>query len=460
MMLPPRAGKSEVASRHLPAWILGRHPDWEIIAASHTVALTMSFSRYVRDLVLSDGFTALFPDAAISPYSRAIEHWNLTQGGGYMAAGRGSGISGHGAHVLLLDDLFSTIEEADSPTIRDNVWEWYISTAYTRLAPGGGVIGLMTHWHEDDWCGRIIEAMESGDGDRFEVVRYPAINEGGDEYILPDDTIVEVPDGSPVPPGARRTRPKGTAIHPARYSTEAMLRIKRNAVAAGLKRMWDSLYQQNPIPDEGNYFTREMLRVYGTAPSRTDLKIYQAWDFAISEGKESDYNVGVTIGVDAYDDVYVLDMMRFKTSDGLMLIETVVDYARRWQPDALGVEDGQIWKALETQFGKVCAERRYYPAFDVLKPLTDKLSRASPLRGRMQAGRVHFPREAGWMMDMRRELMHFPAGKNDDIVDALAWAVRLTLTRSAPRKPGPTAPKSWKDRLWSRFGGGVSHMAA
>lgn len=461
LMMPPRSGKSEISSRHMAAWVLGQHPDWEIIAASHTGSLTMSFSRYLRDLMNDPAYSAVFPDAVLDPSSRAVENWNLTRGGGYLAAGVGTGITGRGAHILLLDDLVKDIEAADSLTIRDNTWEWYISTAYTRLAPGGGVLGLMTWWHDDDWAGRIQQAMAAGDGDQFEIVRYPAINEAGDEYILTDDTIIEVPPGVTVPEGARMTRKYGTAIHPERYSTEAMLRIKRNAIAAGMKRTWDALYQQNPIPDEGNYFSKEMFRYYSSPPARGELYVYQAWDFAISTGKESDYTVGVTIGVDHRDAAYVLDVRRFKTADGIMISETMVEYAQEWGIDGLGVEDGQIWKSIETQFLKACEEKRVYPAFEVLKPLTDKMVRANPLKGRMQAGKVYFDQNAHWWRDLQKEMLHFPAGKHDDQIDALAWCIRLILTRAAPRLKEAQKVKSWRDGLHAHMeGAGGSHMAA
>ena len=460
LMMPPRAGKSEISSRHFAPWVLGQHPDWEIIAASHTSGLTMTFSRYIRDLMSGDAYRVLFPDAMLDPNSRSVENWNLTNGGGYMAAGVGTGITGRGAHILLLDDLVKDMEAASSTTIRDNTWEWYISTANTRLAPGGGVLGLMTWWHDDDWAGRIQQTMESGDGDVFEIVKYPAINETGDEYILPDDTIVEIPPGQLVPRGARLTRRHNTAIHPERYSTERMLRIKKNNFAAGLKRVWDALYQQNPVPDEGNYFSKDFFRYYSSPPPRSELYVYQAWDFAISEGTESDYTVGVTIGVDSRDSIYVLDVRRFKTSDGILLVETMVDYALEWDVECLGVEDGQIWKAVESQFQKVCDEKRCWPAYEPLKPLTDKMVRASPLRGRMQAGKVYFDEKAPWFKDLYKEFLHFPAGKHDDCIDATAWAVRLTLSRAAP-KPKDTEPrfKSWKDKL-KLHGTGASHMAA
>jgi predicted phage terminase large subunit-like protein len=322
----------------------------------------------------------------------------------------------------------------------------------------------MTWWHADDWAGRIQEAMNADDGaDKFEIIKYPAINDLGDEYILPDDTIEQFADNTVPPPiGSRLTRRMNTAVHPQRYTTEMMLKIKNNLVGGGQKRVWDALYQQNPIPDEGNYFSKEMFRYYGSKPDVRDLYIYQAWDFAISEGKESDYTVGTCIGVDHRDNVYVLDVRRFRSQDAFLIIDSIIDFAQEHNATMLGFEDGQIWKALDSQFQKRCDERRYFPAFEVLKPLTDKMVRANPLRGRMQLGKVFFDKTAAYFTEMFKELLHFPAGKHDDQVDSLAWAIRLTLSRVAPKqKTYEPKLKSWKDKLPGFTQGvGASHMCA
>ena len=469
LMMPPRSGKSELLSRHTPAWILGKHPDWEIIAASHTASLSLSFSRYLRDLIRDPGYTAVFPDTKLDPSSQSLENWNMTKGGGYLAAGRGSGITGRGAHVLVLDDLCKDMEEASSATVRENTMDWYYSTAYTRLAPGGGVLGLMTWWHEDDWAGQIQHYSESGDGDKFEIVKYPAINEQGDEYILPDDRIVQIAPPAPdalsrpaIPEGARLTRKMGTAIHPERYTPEMMRAIQRNLIGTNQKNVWDALYQQNPLPDEGIEFTREMFRYYGSPPRREDLFVYQAWDFAISEGKEADYTVGACIGQDGWDNLYLLDLRRFKMQDGGYIVDEILDFAELWKVDLLGFEDGQIWKSVEFQFKKRCDELRRYPAHELLKPLTDKKARASPLKGRMQLGKLYFNKNAPFFGDLQREFLTFPQGKHDDVIDACAWAVRLTLARSAPRVPdhAPKPKKSWRDLLKATQRAELSHMAA
>jgi hypothetical protein len=208
LMIPVRHGKSEISSRHFAPFVLGHHPDWEIIAASGASSLALSFSRYIRDLVRSDSYKALFPEMALDPSSQSVENWNTTKGGGYLAAGIGTMITGRGAHILVIDDPVKDAEAADSAVIRDATWEWYMSTALSRLAPGGGVLGVLTWWNEDDWAGRVQQLSDMEDADRFEIVKYPAINDQGDEYILADDRIEQFPPGSTIPEGAMMTRPQ------------------------------------------------------------------------------------------------------------------------------------------------------------------------------------------------------------------------------------------------------------
>lgn len=462
LMMPVRHGKSEICSRHFPAWALGRNPSWEVIAASGAQNLAMSFSRYGRDLIQNPAYGAIFPNTKLDPSSKSVENWNLQNGGGYLSAGIGTMITGRGATILLIDDPVRDGEAADSPTIRDNVWEWYMSTAYTRLAPGGGVLGVLTWWNEDDWAGRIQQVMATGDGDKFEIVRYPALNDIGDEYLLHDDTIEQIPPNTPVPAGAQLLRPLGTALHPARFPADELLKKKANYCALGQKRWWDALFQQNPTPEDGDFFTPDMFRYYSTPPDRRDLRLYQAWDFAITEGQKKDYTVGCTIGIDTRGAVYVLDVVRFRSGDGIIIANMIVDYAKQWEPFMIGVEDGQIWKTLASQFERSCDEAHYHPAYEVLKPLTDKFVRASPLKGQMQAGRVYFDKNAHWFAPLYKEFLRFGAGGiNDDQVDGVSWAVRLSLNYSIPKESRPQPKiKSWKDKLPGLTSVGGTHMAA
>ena len=144
----------------------------------------------------------------------------------------------------------------------------------------------------------------------------------------------------------------------------------------------------------------------------------------------------------------------------------MLDIATRWSamPGVsymLGAEDGQIWRTLEPMLKKRMAERRLYPALEVLRPLTDKMARARPLQGRMQQGKVIFPKLAPWLGTAEQEMLRFPAGAHDDIVDALSWAVQLCIGKEPPKLTPHRQLASWKDKLDALlYGSGGSHMSA
>lgn len=139
---PPRHGKSEIVSRRFPAWYLGRNPTKQIIAASYNSDLASDFGRDVRNLVADPDYHKIF-GVSLRQDSKAADRWNTENGGAYIAAGVGSGITGRGAHVGVIDDPIKDRKEAESLTIRNNVWHWYTSTFYTRLMPGAAVILML-----------------------------------------------------------------------------------------------------------------------------------------------------------------------------------------------------------------------------------------------------------------------------------------------------------------------------
>ena len=140
----------------------------------------MGFSRKVRQLLREPTYKTAF-QTRLDPDSQSAEAWLTSDGGGYVAAGVGGGITGKGAHILLIDDPVKNREDAESQNNRDANWDWYTSTAYTRLAPGGGVLVILTRWHDDDLAGRLLKAASEG-GDHWEVVKYPALAEEDEEF--------------------------------------------------------------------------------------------------------------------------------------------------------------------------------------------------------------------------------------------------------------------------------------
>jgi len=420
LFMPPRHGKSTLASIAFPAWHIGRHPHQEFISCSYSGSLSMSFSRKVRQLLREPNYKKIFEKTRLDADSQSIESWLTTSGGGYVAAGVGGGITGKGAHVLVIDDPVKNREDAESENNRESTWDWYTSTAYTRLAPGGGILVILTRWHDDDLAGRLLAAGEDG-ADQWEVVKYPAIAELDEEF-----------------------RKQGEPLHPDRYDVPSLEMIQK---AIG-PRDWTALYQQNPVSDEGDYFTREMIQYYEKDELEQDsLRFYCAWDLAIGQKDRNDYTVGLVVGVDEYDNLFIVDVVRGKY-DGFEIVEKILDLYEMWRPGIIGIEKGHIEMAIGPFLQKRVAERGLHEAYfkDLRVGRRDKEARARAIQGRMQQGMVYFPKDAVWTGTMVAELLRFPNGKNDDQVDALAW-IGLMMTEFAINFNVPEHAPSWRDKL-------------
>lgn len=392
IFMPPRHGKSELASRRFPAWYLGRNPEKSIIAASYNSELAGDFGRTVRNIVGGQEFGRLF-DVGLAQDSRAAERWNTVQGGAYVAAGVGTAITGRGAHVLLIDDPLKDRQEADSETTRESVWNWYTSTAYTRLMPGGAVVLIQTRWHEDDLAGRLLEAKT---GDKWEVLELKALDEG-------------------------------KALWPEWYPVDALERI-RSAIGP---RDWSALYQQNPVPDEGTFFLNDWIRWYDDPPQ--NLRVYGASDYAVTEGG-GDYTVHLVAGVNEHDDLYILDRWRAQTTPDVW-VEAFIGLLKQWKPIEWAEENGQILKAVGSLIDRRQLEEKAWCFRKAFASSADKPTRAQAIRGRMAAGKVWLPRGAPWIDEFIRELLSFPAGKNDDQVDTLSLLGRMLGEMVAAPRP-------------------------
>jgi len=466
LLMPPRHGKSLLASQMFPAWHLGHRPDHEIINVGYNVDLPTRFSRRVREVLSQPEYDTVFPDTQLDTRSQSVEAWLTTKRGGFTASGRGGGITGKGAHALIVDDPIKNMEEADNFEIREKLEDWYFSTAYTRLAPGGGVLIIETMWHDDDLAGRLMTKMEyEEEADQFEVIRYPAIST---EYEYRDRntyemTRTDIPLTTLTGSGSHElVREPGEALHEVRYSLEYLQRVKANMAA----RIWSALYQQNPVPEEGLFFRQEWIHLSPNKPVYSNRRFFIAWDFAISEKQRADYTVGVVLMQDEYDNLYLVDLVRFK-GDTQRICHEFISMIQRWSQFEgssiqLGVEDGQIWKSLKPILRAQMREERAYVSIETMQALTDKESRARALQGRMEHRRFWFFEDSPWLQDVQRELLRFPAGRHDDIVDALSWAVRLATGKQPKKRPPKRKLKSWKDNLGQFMGAsnGSGHLSA
>lgn len=423
LFMPPRHGKSELASKTFPAWHLGRYPFHEFIGCSYSGSLAMDFSRKVRELLRDAAYKPLFPKACLDRDSQSAERWNTDTGGGYVAAGVGGPITGRGAHILVIDDPVKNREDAESESTRNSIWDWYTSTAYTRLAPGGGVLIILTRWHDDDLAGRLLEKMRKEEGDTWEVIEYPAIATVDETY-----------------------RKKGEALHPQRYDTTALERIKR---AVG-ERDWWALYQQQPTAEDGDLFTKSMIHFYNQKdlPAFSKMRFYTAWDLAIGQAEHNDYSVGITVGVDQNHRLWIVDIQRGRWN-AKELTDKIIDVWTVWRSDVTGIERGHIEMTLGPFLDKRIKERKAFGLY--YEPLKtgrrDKVARARSIQGRMQQGMVMFREGCEDTRVLIRELLRFPNGVNDDQVDALAWLGLMLDSMVAVKTPVVEKRRGWREKL-------------
>jgi len=391
--MPPRHGKSELASRRFPAFYVGRNADKQIIAASYNSDLANDFGREVRNIVDSPEFGVLF-DVQLAPDSKAANRWHTNEGGMYVAAGVGTAITGRGADVLLIDDPFKDRGEADSELRRQRVWDWYTSTAYTRLMPDGAIVVINTRWHDDDLSGRLLLEAESG-GDKWDVLSLPAIK---------DDK----------------------ALWPEWYPIERLEQI-RSVLPA---RDWNALYQQNPIPDDGDYFKAAWFGEYEELPD--NLRMYGASDYAVTDG-DGDYTEHGIAGVDASNNLYIADWWRGQTTADVW-IEKKCDMILKHGPHCWFGEAGPIRRAIEPFLMRRMQQREAYCRIEWLASIADKPTRARPIQAMASMGKVFLPKNAPWKAELLAQMLRFPAAKFDDGVDVMSLFGRGLEYIRGPKK--------------------------
>lgn len=465
LAMPPRSGKSQLASDMFPSWVLGKHPEWGIIGSSYAQSLPITFSRAIRDRLADMEYRCIFGDTAIRKDASGVEEWKTTRGGGYKAAGVGVGLTGFGGNILIADDLIKDAEEAASDIIRENTYQWYQTVFRTRLAPGGGILLIGTRWHWHDPQGRALEMDEQlkkagvpdYERENWEVVSYPAIAEH-DEYLMPDGSIEH--DAEPAD-ALRLLRRKGEALHPERYPLSELQKIKNITTTTN----WSALYQQNPTPEEGDFFLKDDLRYRWLDPAFRPLcRVFMTVDYAISEKRRGDWTVMGVFALDHNDDLYVLEIRRGRWGT-MQIAENAVALVEKHKVEIYAGEQGAIHMAVWPTIERELARKRLYVSVDeTLVPIQDKETRARPLQGRVQRNKLFFCHEFGVRPEIydltERELLQFPHGVNDDIVDMLAWGGRLAMNISLPTVRAPVVErKSWKDKLRALSSGPSTFMA-
>jgi predicted phage terminase large subunit-like protein len=282
------------------------------------------------------------------------------------------------------------VVEADSKQIRDKTWDWYTGDLRPRLKPGAAQILIMTRYHDDDLAARLIAEDPKG----WRIVS------------LPMEAIADDPLGRAI----------GEPLWPEWYTDDMRAIAKRDA------RLWSSQYQQQPVPDTGDYFRREWF-VDANPPPIDQMRVYGGSDYAVtSDG--GDYTVHVVVGLDQQSKLHLLDVWRRQAASDVW-VEALCDLILKWKPIGWAEETGQIKAGVGPWIERRMRERRAFVLREQFPTRGDKATRAQSIRGMMSMDGLRMRGDAAWKADLISECLRFPAGVHDDQVDALGLAGQL-----------------------------------
>lgn len=390
---PPQHGKSEIVSRLFPAYAFGRYPNLRIGGLSYAFPLATAMNRDVQRVMLSPEYHRLFPDSPLNSrrvVTLEVEAKRNSEGfeivghrGSYISQGVGGPLTGNALDLGIIDDPIKNAAEALSPTVKQGIWDWYVSTFLTRLSKNSGQIIMATRWAADDLTGRVMEKYA-----RAKKLFFSAITDG--KALIPE-------------------------LHP----IDKLLETKSTLG----EYFWAALYMQAPKPAGGNIIRDSWVQYYTVLPKRFE-EILLSWDMTFKDTKGSDYVVGQVWGKDGAN-AYLLDQVRDRM-DFTATVAAFIAQSNKW-PQAIRklVEDKANGPAVMSHL------KAKVPGLIPVEPDGSKVARTYAVSPFWEAGNVWLPSPAlaPWVTDFVAEVTTFPAAPNDDQNDAMTQALRELLGR-------------------------------
>nr|WP_087575755.1 phage terminase large subunit [Sphingomonas sp. CDS-1] len=403
--VPPRHLKSITTAVAFVAWMLGHRPSMKIMVATYSQDLARKHADGCRTIMESAWYRQLFPATRIKDGGNRQLETVTTAGGVRKSVSLGGSVTGHGADLIIVDDLMMA-DEAFSPTARENVRRWFDNTLVSRLNDkrSGAIISIQQRLHEDDLPAYLME-------------------KGYDRLILP--AIAEKDEKIAVGGGRYYHRRVGDLLNPERENDEDLARIRREMGP----QAFSAQYQQNPVLPEGNLVRIEWFGRVDELPEREECQmIVQSWDTGMSDNPNSDPSVCLTWGW-YQERWHLLDVLRERLGYP-DLRRAVLRQHRRWRADHVVIEDAGSGISLYQDFLSERRSRGRDALWPVMsKPWTSKEERLSGQTGQLEAGLCVLPHEAPWLDAFLAELRAFPRGRHDDQVDALSQFLEFVMNK-------------------------------
>lgn len=439
--MPPQHGKTLHLSINGLAWLIGKFPGKQFIVATYNETRAGELGADLKTLLESAQYKQVFPDVVLKSDSKSKTSMETTAKSKIRFVGRGGTITGRTADFFIIDDPLKDDEEAGSDGIREKLWKWFFSVAYSRGSNKSAIIILHTRWHEDDLLGRLCdpdhperERRYKGIAEIWDYINLPAVVTDPDQAVelgldlkTPTDPNVVEQFGS-IPMSALWEKEKGLA-----YLAQWR---------QGDARTFDALAMGKPSPDDGVYFLAQNIIEYEISELPRRLRKFGASDHATSEKQRRDDTVLGCVGIDDDNTVWILPDVVMRRMETDKTVEEIVSQVLTHQPDLWWMEDELISKSFGPFLKERMREERAYTTISGSRPSKDKETRARSIQGRVALGTVRFPKHAPWWPRAKRQMLMFPNAANDDFVDFLSL-VGMGLSRL--HGPGKAPTKRTED---------------
>lgn len=423
--MPPRHGKTELATKRFAAWLSGRNPTWNIAVGTYSDDLAGDIGADVRNIMATPQHKQVFPGHGLQKGGTSKTNMLTHRNGRLVFVGRGTGLTGKGAHALLIDDLYKDHEEARSQTIRDAAWNWFTKVAMTRRMGKKLVVITMTRWHSDDIVGRLTdpenEHYNAIEAASWKIIRLPAIAED-------DDPLGREP-GEPLWP---------------RAFDQKFLASQQRIDPLGFA----ALYQQTPTVADGTLFRRDTIQRYEPHELPETLRYYAASDHAVGTKQRNDPSCFLKGGVDMQSNLWLTDILwrRIPADQAVeMMLEMGAACEPHLRPLLWWAERGHISKSIGPFLQKRMQETGRFMNVQEVTPVGDKQQRAQSIAARVALGKVYIPKGAIWDKAIE-EMLAFPNGLHDDFVDTLSlFGMGLTSQFGVSERKRKSEPRfgSW-----------------
>jgi predicted phage terminase large subunit-like protein len=420
LSVPPQHGKSELATRNFPAMYMGHYPWRHVIVGAYNDDFATKFGSEVREIITDPRYRAVFPNVKLRDGSKAKDLMATTERGDLLFRGRGASITGNPADLFIMDDPIKDAKEAESLTIRNDIWEWFTKVVFSRCHALSAIIIIMTRWHEDDIVGRLTNPRNphynAEEAAKWTYINIPA--------ILDDEGLAKA-----------LGKEKGEALWPERFPLNHLESARRMNPMG-----FSALYMGRPTPPEGAFYKRDMLHGYDR--SELDGKMFQhyiAGDLAISPEANRDKSCVGVWGIDTDGVFYLLPDLYWERRSSDQSVDRILTYVEQYKPLTFFSEKGQIDKSLRPFLEAKMRERGIWVNVDAMPVAGSKGTRSVAMRGFMASGRVRFPKFAYWWQEAEDELLKFTGSgddTHDDFCDMIAnFGQGISKTVSASREP-------------------------